>query len=304
MPKQKQKYVHQPVLLREVIEVLAPQPGQTYLDLTAGYGGHSSAIFDLTGTEKGSVLVDRDEQAAEALQERFKEKDVQILQSDFLNALQTLKQKGKRFDMVLADLGVSSPHLEDAARGFAFSSPGPLDMRMDRSQQLRAYELVNGLPESELADILRRYGEEPRSRTIARAIAAARPVEDTGQLAAIIARTAGFRSRHGRTHPATKSFQALRIAVNDELSQLEQALPLMADVLGPGGRLAVISFHSLEDRLVKNFMADQAGNRYDAQLQLLTKRPITASHDELVSNPRARSAKLRAAAKIKNQKKG
>jgi len=292
------------VLLREVIEVLAPQPGQTYLDLTAGYGGHSSAIFDLTGTEKGSVLVDRDEQAAEALQERFKEKDVQILQSDFLNALQTLKQKGKRFDMVLADLGVSSPHLEDAARGFAFSSPGPLDMRMDRSQQLRAYELVNGLPESELADILRRYGEEPRSRTIARAIAAARPVEDTGQLAAIIARTAGFRSRHGRTHPATKSFQALRIAVNDELSQLEQALPLMADVLGPGGRLAVISFHSLEDRLVKNFMADQAGNRYDAQLQLLTKRPITASHDELVSNPRARSAKLRAAAKIKNQKKG
>jgi 16S rRNA (cytosine1402-N4)-methyltransferase len=177
-------------------------------------------------------------------------------------------------------------------------------MRMDRSQQLRAYELVNGLPESELADILRRYGEEPRSRTIARAIAAARPVEDTGQLAAIIARTAGFRSRHGRTHPATKSFQALRIAVNDELSQLEKALPLMADVLEPGGRLAVISFHSLEDRLVKNFMADQAGNRYDAQLQLLTKRPITASHDELVSNPRARSAKLRAAAKIKNQKKG
>jgi 16S rRNA (cytosine1402-N4)-methyltransferase len=304
MPKQKQKFVHQPVLLREVIEVLAPQPGQTYLDLTAGYGGHSSAIFDLTGTEKGSVLVDRDEQAIEALQERFKEKDTQILQSDFLNALQTLKQKGKRFDMVLADLGVSSPHLEDAARGFAFSSPGPLDMRMDRSQQLRAYELVNGLPESELADILRRYGEEPRSRTIARAIAAARPVEDTGQLAAIIARTAGFRSRHGRTHPATKSFQALRIAVNDELSQLEKALPLMADVLEPGGRLAVISFHSLEDRLVKNFMADQAGNRYDAQLQLLTKRPITASHDELVSNPRARSAKLRAAAKIKNQKKG
>jgi 16S rRNA (cytosine1402-N4)-methyltransferase len=304
MPKQKQKYVHQPVLLREVIEVLAPRPGQTYLDLTAGYGGHSSAIFDLTGAEKGSALVDRDEQAIEALQERFKEKDMQILQSDFLNALQTLKQKGKRFDMVLADLGVSSPHLEDAARGFAFSSPGPLDMRMDRSQQLRAYELVNGLPESELADILRRYGEEPRSRTIARAIAAARPVEDTGQLAAIIARTAGFRSRHGRTHPATKSFQALRIAVNDELSQLERALPLMADVLEPGGRLAVISFHSLEDRLVKNFMADQAGNRYDAQLQLLTKRPITASHDELVSNPRARSAKLRAAAKIKNQKKG
>jgi 16S rRNA (cytosine1402-N4)-methyltransferase len=303
MPKQKQKdAVHQPVLLQEVLDVLAPQPGQSYLDLTAGYGGHSSAVLKVTRAGKGSVMVDRDEQAITALRERFEGTGAQIMHSDFLNALIELDAKGRKFDMVLADLGVSSPHLEDAQRGFAFSLPGPLDMRMDIRQELDAERLVNETKEDELADILARFGEEPKAKAIARAVVSNRPVKTTGQLAAIIAKSAGFRARHAKTHPATRSFQALRIAVNSELEQLTQSLPLMLDLLEPGGRLAVISFHSLEDRIAKQFLADKAGNRYDSELQILTKRPITAGRDELVSNPRARSAKLRAAAKIKTQK--
>lgn len=303
MPKQKQKdTVHRPVLLQAVLDVLAPQPGQSYLDLTAGYGGHSSAVLQIAQAAKDAVLVDRDEQAITALREQFEDTGAQIMHSDFLNALKELDAKGRKFDMILADLGVSSPHLEDAQRGFAFSLSGPLDMRMDVRQELNAERLVNETKPDELADILARFGEEPKARAIAKAIVSNRPIQTTDQLAAIIAKTAGFRARHAKTHPATRSFQALRIAVNSELEQLTQSLPLMLDLLAPGGRLAVISFHSLEDRIVKQFLADKAGNRYDAELQLLTKRPITASHDEIVSNPRARSAKLRAAAKIKTKK--
>lgn len=199
--------------------------------------------------------------------------------------------------MVLADLGVSSPHLEQAQRGFSFRSVGPLDMRMDQSQQLMADQIVNQTPKDELAKILASNGEEPKAPAIARAIVANRPVRDTEHLAAIIAEAVGFRGKLTKIHPATKSFQAIRIAVNDELGQLARSLPLMQQVLAPGGRLAVISFHSLEDRLVKQFFAENAGNTYDAQLRLLTKKPVTASREEIVSNPRARSAKLRAVAK-------
>jgi 16S rRNA (cytosine1402-N4)-methyltransferase len=303
MPKQKQNdAVHRPVLLQEVLDVLAPQPGQSYLDLTAGYGGHSSAIFRITQAAKGSVLVDRDEQAITALKEKFKSTGAHIMHSDFESALRELDAKARKFDMILADLGVSSPHLESAQRGFAFSLSGPLDMRMDIRQELDAERLVNDTKEDELADILARFGEEPKARAIAKAIVSNRPVKTTDQLAAIIAKTAGFRARRAKTHPATRSFQALRIAVNSELEQLTQSLPLMLDLLVPGGRMAVISFHSLEDRIVKQFLADKAGNRYDSELQLLTRQPIIASRDEIVSNPRARSAKLRAAAKIKTQK--
>jgi len=306
MPKQKQtdKIAHIPVLIHEVIDVLAPSAGQSYLDLTAGYGGHSQAILELTKTPGETVLVDRDETAVAALNQHFAGQAVQIRHSDYLGALQELTDKDKKFDLILADLGVSSPHLEDAQRGFSFSLSGPLDMRMDQTQEKQADYLVNHLLMTELAEILSRYGEEPKARAIARAIVSNRPITDTEQLAAIIAKTVGWRARRGKTHPATKSFQALRIAVNDELAQLEQALPLMAERLKPGGRMAVISFHSLEDRIVKQFLADKAGNRYDSELVLLTKKPITAGHEEIVSNPRARSAKLRAAAKINNQKKG
>jgi 16S rRNA (cytosine1402-N4)-methyltransferase len=222
---------------------------------------------------------------------------VHIEHSDYLSALQAINDSGKKFDMILADLGVSSPHLDDANRGFSFNLAGPLDMRMDRTQEKQAEHLVNSLGEKQLADILSKYGQEPKARQIAHAIISSRPVADTESLAAIIAKTVGWRARRAKTHPATKSFQALRIAVNDELEQLEQALPIMSEILAPDGRMAVISFHSLEDRLVKQFLADKAGSRYDSELTLLTKKPITAGHDEIVSNPRARSAKLRAAAK-------
>jgi 16S rRNA (cytosine1402-N4)-methyltransferase len=302
MPKQKPKNIaHSPVLLKEVIAYLGPRPKDSYLDLTAGYGGHASAVVDITKAYDKTVLVDRDEQAAAALNARFKGRAVQISQSDFLSALKTLAGEGRRFDLILADLGVSSPHLEEPERGFSFRNSGPLDMRMDQSQAISADNIVNQTNHAELADILRKYGEEPRAQAIARAIISSRPLTNTEQLAAVIAKAIGFRGRLGKTNPATKSFQAIRIAVNDELSQLEQSLPLMLEVLAPGGRMAVISFHSLEDRLVKQFLADRAGNRYDAELELLTKGPVTASRDEIVLNPRARSAKLRAAAKIKTK---
>jgi len=292
-------YIHIPVLVQEVLGCLGPGPGQSYLDLTAGYGGHAASIIEATGTPNRAVLVDRDQNAITALNARFKGSGVTIIQSDFLSTLKNLAATGRRFDMVLADLGVSSPHIEDAKRGFSFAKSGPLDMRMDMAQPLSADHIVNNISTDELTSILTEYGEEPKARTIARAIVSGRPVKDTGHLAAIIAKAAGFKGRLGKIHPATKSFQAIRIAVNQELDQLEQGLPLMAEVLAPGGRLAVISFHSLEDRLVKSFLTEHAGNTYDADFRLLTKKPITAGRDELVTNPRARSAKLRAAAKIK-----
>lgn len=283
---------HLPVLMAETLSLLDPKPGETYLDLTAGYGGPAAAVRARTG---GSVtLVDRDQMAVDYLRERFSDHGSEILHSDFLSASRKLDSLDRKFDMILADLGVSSPHLNIASRGFAISHDGPLDMRMDQSQALTAATIVNSYSEDDLIHILRTYGEEPHAKRIAKAIVAARPIMSTARLAATIAKSSHGRSK---THPATKSFQALRIAVNDELRQVEQALPHWIDMLRPHGRLAVISFHSLEDRLVKNAMSDRAGNTYDADIQLLTKRPVTADKNEIVSNPRARSAKLRAAVK-------
>jgi 16S rRNA (cytosine1402-N4)-methyltransferase len=298
MPKQKPKNSsHKPVLLSEVLDCLAPRPGDSYLDLTAGYGGHAAAILAVTGTPKATVLVDRDLDAVRALRDKFAGQGAQIVHNEFLSTLEQLASESRRFDLVLADLGVSSPHVETAERGFSFRQSGPLDMRMDIRQELSAQQIVNDSSEDELAQILKKYGEEPKARLIARAIIENRPIENTTQLAAIIENAAGWRARHAKTHPATRSFQAIRIAVNDELNQLQKALPLILKLLAPGGRLAIISFHSLEDRAVKQFLAEHSGNRYDAELRLLTKKPIVASHSEIVSNPRARSAKLRAAAK-------
>ncbi len=293
---------HEAVLLAEVIDILAPKKGQEYLDLTAGYGGHAKSVLETILDPGKMTLVDRDLQAIEFLKREFPQ-TAAIIHSDFLSASRELAGHGRRFDMILADLGASSPHFDKPERGFTFSDKGPLDMRMDQSQALSAQDLVNGLKEEKLARILREYGEEPKARSIARAIVAARPISDTRMLARIVAKAVGGRKK-ARIHPATRTFQALRIAVNDELTQLEAGLPLWMSLLKPGGRLAIISFHSLEDRIVKNFLAEHAADTYDAELTSLTKKPITASQDEIVSNPRARSAKLRAAAKIKNQKKG
>ncbi len=286
---------HIPVLLDAVLTYLEPKPGESYLDLTAGYGGHASAVLERTLNSR-AVLVDRDGQAITYLRKHFK--DAEILHSDFLSASQKLADQKEHFDMILADLGVSSPHLA-GPRGFSFARPGPLDMRMDSTQDLTAEQIVNGYSEQKLADLLKNYGQEPKSHAVAAKIVANRPIHSTDQLARVVMGAYHFRSR---IHPATRTFQALRIAVNDELAQIEASLPLMLQLLAPGGRLAVISFHSLEDRLVKRTFKDVTGQGYDAQITALTKKPVTAHRDEIVLNPRARSAKLRAVAKIKNRK--
>lgn len=289
---------HFPVLLDEVLLYLDPKEGESFLDLTAGYGGHSTKVLERTLNPTQVSLVDRDQNAIAHLAAHFQDQPVELIHQDYLTAAQDLRAKGKQFDMILADLGVSSPHLDNAMRGFSIRLDGPLDMRMDERQTLTADEIVNSYSEEELRSIIRRFGEEPRATTIARAIVEHRPIHSTHELADVIARKA-WQGPKSKVHPATRTFQALRMAVNDELDLLEQALPIWIDLLAPGGRIVVISFHSLEDRFVKRAFAEVSGNRYDAILQPLTKQPVMASEAELVFNPRARSAKLRAAAKIK-----
>ncbi len=289
---------HIPVLLAEVLVYLNPQKGESYLDLTAGYGGHAVKILERTLRPKKAVLVDRDQYAIDYLKTQYAGDKAEIIHKDYASAAEQLLSEGRQFDIILADLGVSSPHLDSASRGFSVRLDGPLDMRMDQSQQLTASDIVNTYSEAELTDILRRFGEEPRANRIARLIGAHRPITTTKELANIITKAwPGY----SRLHPATRTFQALRIIVNDELAQLKRALPLWTQLLAPGGRLAVISFHSLEDRIVKQALNEEAGERYDAELRFLTTSPVTASDTELVSNPRARSAKLRAVVKIKKE---
>jgi 16S rRNA (cytosine1402-N4)-methyltransferase len=300
LQKQKRKRdktkMHEPVLLNEVLELLSPKSGESYLDMTAGYGGHANEILKKTYNFKGSVLVDRDQSAIDQLQAQFKDSDAKIIKADFYEAAKELDKKGRQFDLILADLGVSSPHLNTASRGFSFLKSGSLDMRMDQSQDLTAATILNKYTQDDLETIIREYGEEPKARIIAKSIVAARPLNTTTELANTIARTLG--GWH-KKHPATRTFQALRIAVNDELGLLTRALPLMYKLLAPGGRMGVISFHSLEDRIVKNFFAENSGDRYDANLKLLTKSPISPSNQEIVHNPRSRSSKLRVVEKIK-----
>lgn len=288
---------HTPVLLQDVVRVLAPRQGESYLDLTAGYGGHARAILDVTGDASIATLVDRDASAVSALKPLI-EQGAQLIHMDFAAAAEQLAREGRQFDMILADLGVSSPHLDNGSRGFSFMYDAPLDMRMDPRQELSAEVLVNSRSEAELMEILRTYGDEPKARSIARAIVDSRPVTTTGQLADIVS---GVYGRRGKTHPATRTFQAIRIAVNDELGQLERLLKTLPELLTPGGRVAIISFHSLEDRLVKRYFAEEAKAGYEAQLKILTKKPISGK-SELVFNPRARSAMLRGAVKIKREK--
>lgn len=290
--------LHTPVLLAQTLQLLAPQKGEKYLDLTAGYGGHAQKVIDNTGAPSLAVLVDRDENAIAELQP-FARQGAVLLHTDFYRAAEQLVTDGKIFDIILLDLGVSSPQLDNAVRGFSFALGGPLDMRMDNRQTTTAADLVNTLRENQLADIIYRYGEEPKSRQIARAIVAARPITTTEKLAEVVAKS----SRWGRSkvHPATRTFQALRIAVNKELELLEQTLSLLPQLVAPGGRLAIISFHSLEDRIVKHFFKDLTEAGYEAQFTSLTKKPVSGATED-VSNPRARSAKLRAVAKINTKK--
>jgi len=287
--------LHKPVLITEVLEVLNPQPGEAYLDLTAGYGGHASEVLDLTRNYKDSVLIDRDEFAVEYLRAKYQRNGEvpEIANGDFYSSVLKIVECGKTFDLILADFGVSSPQLDRQERGFSFAKSGPLDMRMDRTQELTADRVINHYPEGKLAEIFEKYGEERpgNAKRLAREIVHARPFKDTLQLAELIK----SKSRYSRTHPATRVFQAVRIEVNDELGLIERTLPLIPKVLKPGGRVAMITFHSLEDRLVKQYFKEASSFGEESELEILTKAPIVASADELVINPRSRSAKLRAA---------
>lgn len=286
---------HVPVLLEATLRELQPQKGESYLDLTAGYAGHATAILDITQSDSESVLVDRDDYAIAHLQ-FMADRGVRLLHTDFASAAQQLVEEGGQFNLILIDLGVSSPQLDQGERGFSFSHNGPLDMRMDRTQGQTASDLVNAASTDELTTIIYEYGEEPymKAKHIAEQIVAHRPFSDTESLAVLIKQH--YRGRTGRIHPATRTFQALRIAVNDELGQVKRTLPLLPKLLTKGGRVGIISFHSLEDRLVKQFFKEQEAAGFEAELHTLTKKPISGATDD-VHNPRSRSAKLRVAVK-------
>lgn len=290
---------HVSVLPVAVLQYLDPHPGETYLDLTAGYGGHADSVLQRT-LNAPATLVDRDKTAVDHLKKRFHDRPIKIVCQDFLTASQALEKANQQFDLIFADLGVSSPHLNTASRGFSLTHSGPLDMRMDLGQTLTAETIINTYSEAELSDLFKRYGEEPFARKIAKAIAQNRPLKQTTDLAELIAKVVHRKNR--KIHPATRVFQALRIAVNNELEQLEKALPIWIDLLKPGGRLVIISFHSLEDRIVKQALKEVSSGHYDATMQLLTKIPVSAPPEETAINPRARSAKLRAAVKIKRER--
>jgi len=291
---------HTAVLRAEVLELLAPAGRRLLMDCTVGLGGHAEALLDAAGTDSRLIGIDADEvnlaRAKECLA-RFGTR-VRLFRANFADAGEVLAEAGEaKADLLLADLGVASSQLDDAARGLSFQADGPLDMRLDRSCGRTAGDIVNTMPQDELADLIFAYGEERHSRRIARAIASARrekPIERTGELARIVSsampRTGRTRPRRG-IHPATRTFQALRIAVNDELGSLERLLANLPDLLAPGARVGIISFHSLEDRPVKQAFSRLAGQ---GRARLLTKKPRCATVEEVAANPRSRSAKLRA----------
>jgi 16S rRNA (cytosine1402-N4)-methyltransferase len=303
--------VHIPVLLDETIDGLAPHPGADLIDGTLGAGGHAEAWLEATAPDGRVLGFDLDAGALEAARVRLARygERVAFAHASFALMGDIAPERGfAAVDAVLLDIGFSSMQIDDPARGFAFSADGPLDMRFDRDQPATAATLVNTLGQDELADLIYKYGEERHSRRIARAIVAARPFHRTGRLAEVVAGAVPRSSEH--IHPATRTFQALRIAVNDELGALERALPEAVDLLRPGGRLAVISFHSLEDRIVKHFIREAASDcicppdlpvcvcDHEPTLRPVNRRPITASDAEVNANPRSRSAKLRIAERL------
>ncbi len=279
---------HIPVLANEIITGLQVIPGGCYLDATTGGGGHSELILQAASNVQ-LVAIDRDQQALTAAQERLEPYGHQVT---FWQGNYADYQPDQLFDGIIADLGVSSVHLDVAERGFSFRNEAPLDMRMDCSQDLTAADIVNQWDEKELADIFYKYGEERLSRQIARRIVEQRPFHTTTALAETISYAVPKSYRYGRIHPATRSFQALRIAVNEELSSLEKFLAVTPNWLKTGGHIGIISFHSLEDRMIKHTW------REDDVLKVLTKKPIIAQDIETAENPRARSAKLRWVEKI------
>jgi 16S rRNA (cytosine1402-N4)-methyltransferase len=297
--------------LQSVLTLMHVRPGGAYIDGTVGAGGHAAAILETSAPDGRLLGLDRDPQALEAAARRlarFGERAV--LRHGSFASLKELAGDLAPADGVLMDLGLSSLQLADPERGFSFSHEGPLDMRFDPTAPgPKAADLVNDLSVKELAGVLYRYGEERQARRIARAIVAARPLHTTTALAEVVAEAT--RGRRGRIHPATRTFQALRIAVNDELGALRSALSQAVDLLAPGGRLVVISFHSLEDRIVKRYLRRESRDcvcppeipvcvcDHQARLEVLTSKPVPPDAEEVEANPRARSARLRAAERVR-----
>ncbi len=311
--------LHIPVLLEQSIALLKVQPGLTYVDVTAGFGGHLQAISDSLAGSGLAIGIDKDLESVNRLSEKFQgQPGVKIVHGDFANLTEKLAELGvcTVTGGIIADLGVSSMQIDEASRGFSFLKEGPLDMRMDKTQSLTAEDLINGLDEHELAEIIFRYGEERYSRAIARRIVKMRPLSTTRELADLVVQTIKSKSGKGKKlthyniHPATRTFQAIRIAVNKELEHLTKLLDQAAAALAPGAMLVVISFHGLEDRIVKQFFKRMASPcicpprqpictcNKRAQFQTITRKPIVADEQEILANIRSRSAKLRSAEKI------
>lgn len=291
---------HTPVLMREVLDLLDVRPGSCIVDVTAGAGGHLEMLAEAVGAAGRVIALDRDERAhqsdaAGGVAARFSDR-VTLHHASFAELPRVLSEAGiDDIDGLLCDLGVSSMQLDEQARGFSFRGEGPLDMRMDTSTGRTAWTLIHETPESELADIIFQFGDERKSRRIAKVLKRGPLPDSTLEVAEIVSRSVG--GRRGRIHPATRTFQALRIATNGELDELDALLAALPGVLAPQGRAAIISFHSLEDRRVKRCF--QSGGRKtedgaDPMWRVLTKKPLTADEAEVRRNPRARSAKLRA----------
>jgi len=293
---------HRPVLPAEVVELLRPAGQDLIVDCTVGLGGHSAELLSQAGTDARLIGIDVDASNLVRARERLKGfESVRLFEANFAEIDAVLAEAGQRMaDVILADLGVASTHLDDPGRGFSFQADGPLDMRLDPEGERTAADLVNSIGETELADMIFAFGQERFSRRIARAIVAARkigPVDRTEALARIVAGAVPKAARQGRrgVHPATRTFQALRIAVNDELASLDTLLAKLPHVLAPGGRAGVISFHSLEDGRVKRAFASM---KSAGLVEVLTKKPLVASAAETAINPRSRSAKLRGIRRI------
>jgi 16S rRNA (cytosine1402-N4)-methyltransferase len=295
------KNVHDPVMLRETIEFLELEPGETVLDATIGAGGHAREILKRVSPGGRLIGLDNDAGIISIAEDNLKDfkGSFKLVNDNFRNLDAVLAHEGvKCLDAALFDLGVSSYQLDEAARGFSVKKDAPLDMRMDSRSQVTARDIVNDFSQEELGAILHEFGEERFHKKIARFIAEDRrikPIETTGELAEIIHRAVGYRIKNSRIDPATRTFQAIRIAVNDELGALQEGLKKVISWLDIGGKIAVISFHSLEDRIVKNLFKGFADLGF---LKIITKKPVQTSRDEALSNPRARSAKLRVAERI------
>lgn len=306
---------HVPVLAGELIGFLDPAPGATAIDCTFGGGGHARLVAGRLGPAGTLICIDRDPAAAERFEELAAEAPCQLrfIRDEYSSALAGLAGEGVRADLAYMDLGMSSLQLDAWQRGFSYAYDAPLDMRMDPDQERSASEVVNEWPEARLAQVLREYGEERYARQVARQIARRRPLGTTAELVEAIKAGMPPAARFGEGHPARRSFQAIRIAVNDELGSLERALPLAWELLRPGGRFAAISFHSLEDRRVKRFLAERArgcvcppelpvcvcGRKPEAEP--LSRRVVRPSAGEAAENPRSRSARLRAARKLDSE---